>query len=83
MKQTASLVILGILRLYPDRWLACHEIVSMAREQGHYMNENAAASRLCIDLKGQAEGRTRQGARYKEWHIIPQLPSVAPDNVPL
>lgn len=70
VKISASQIIKCILESKPETYLAVHEIVNIARADGYYMNENAAASRLCIDLKGVAQGRVRQGKRFKEWAIL-------------
>lgn len=63
-------IIRMVLEISKGQWLAVHEITAKARNMGLYISDNAAASRLCIDLKGVAQGRTRQGKRFKEWSLI-------------
>ncbi len=74
MKITASKMILGILESRPNEWLACHEIVAIARDNDFYMNENAAANRVQeLSKEGLTMGRTRAGKRYKEWSAVKVL----------
>ena len=68
-KRTATQIIRDVLLERRGEWLAVHEITAIARDLGEYISDNAAASRLCIDLKGEAVGRIREGKRFKEWAI--------------
>lgn len=70
-KRTAAQIIYDVLAEIPGQFLAVHEITAIARANGHYISDNASASRLCIDLKGVAEGRIRKGKKFKEWALIP------------
>ena len=63
----ASDIILEVLEKNKGQYLAVHEITEIARKNGDYISDNAAASRLCIDLKGKVEGRFRAGKHFKEW----------------
>jgi len=66
---TATDIIRMVLKNARGRYMAVHEITESARIQGHYISDNAAASRLCMELKGEADGRFREGKRFKEWAI--------------
>lgn len=87
MKQSASNIIREVLKKFPGQYMAVHEITDLARLQGHWISDNATASRLCIDLKGEAEGRIREGKRFKEWRLIPadtvKAPPAKPQTAPL
>jgi len=66
---TATDIIRMVLKNAKGRYMAVHEITESARIQGHYISDNAAASRLCMELKGEADGRFRENKRFKEWAI--------------
>lgn len=68
-KRTAAQIIRDILLSRPGVYMAVHEITAAAREQGEYLSDNAAASRLCMNLKDIAVSRYREGKRFKEWAI--------------
>lgn len=68
-KRTATQIIRDVLNERKGEWLAVHEITAIARDMGEYISDNAAATRLSIDLKGEVVGRYRQGKRFKEWCI--------------
>jgi len=73
-KLSAAQVIRKVLAYQDaDTWLAVHEITAQARAMGYYISDNAAASRLCIDLKDATNSRYRQSKRFKEWALIEQL----------
>ena len=78
---TATQIIRGTLILSRGAYLAVHEITEMARANGHYISDNAAASRLAIDLKGEVVSRYRAGKRFKEWSI--PVPPSGPDRAAL
>src|SRR3990167_10076977 len=76
---TSSDIIRMVLHNARGRYMAVFEITGSARLQGHWISDNAAASRLCIDLKGEAVGRYREGKRFKEWAIpLPQSQETQP-----
>lgn len=66
---TAADIIREVLNSNKGQYLAVHEITEIARNNGDYISDNAAASRLCIDLKGEVEGRFREGKHFKEWRM--------------
>jgi len=71
-KLTATQIIHKVLEKNIGRYMACHEICTLARRDGFYISDNAAASRLnemnrCMEV----DGRYRDKARYKEWAVLP------------
>ena len=82
MKKSAANIIRMVLHYCRGRYMAVHEITASARLQGHYISDNAAASRVCIDLKGETISRYRMGTRYKEWAIPLSTPITAPKSQP-
>jgi len=66
---TACEIIRDVLWAARGQWLAVHEITGFARNHGDYVSDNAAATRLAIDLKGEVEGRYRDGKHFKEWRL--------------
>ncbi|CAK0742932.1 hypothetical protein CCP3SC1AL1_110017 [Gammaproteobacteria bacterium] len=91
-RKAAWEIILEILKERPGVYMACHEIVKEAQARGFYMNENSAASIVCMKLKGAIDGRYRHDKAYKEWAAIPgaqvaptaprtrRAPAVAPES---
>lgn len=73
-KRTATQIIRDVLNERKGEYLAVHEITAIARSMGEYISDNATASRLCMELKGEVVGRIREGKRFKEW-CIPTLRS--------
>jgi hypothetical protein len=71
---TAPQIIKMVLECKPNEYLAVHEITDIARRHGHYISDNAASTRLCIELKGEVESRYRKGKHFKEWRILPAEP---------
>lgn len=69
-RMTASKIIRDVLFLNRGSWLAVHEITATARDFGHFISDNATASRLCMELKHDVEGRIRAGKRFKEWRLL-------------
>jgi hypothetical protein len=69
-KRTSAQVIREILLERRGEWLAVHEITSIARDFGDYISDNAAATRMTDELRGEVTGRIREGKRFKEWTIL-------------
>ena len=68
-KRTATQIICDVLLERRGEWLAVHEITAIARDLGEYISDNAAATRMTDELKGEVVGRIREGKRFKEWSI--------------
>ena len=69
VKQTAPETIRDVLFMAADKWLAVHEITACARGFGRFISDNATATRLAVDLKGEVESQYREGKHYKEWRL--------------
>lgn len=67
--KTAPQIITEVLGMSLGKWLAVHEITGIARSRGHYISDNAAATRLAVDFKGQVDSQYREGKKFKEWRL--------------